>query len=85
MSDQTYATFLFSFGSVFIYEAKTSGTFFGQSSLYYWRYRDTSTYYGPFNSIMECTRHWEDSTCPIPTPGTSNVIKIDFRARKRIK
>lgn len=83
-NETAYATFLFSFGSVFIYEAKAAGTFFGQTSLYYWRYRDTGTYYGPFKSIMECTRHWEESTRPTPQPDMTNVIKVDFKTRKRI-
>jgi hypothetical protein len=83
MSDSTYATFLFSFGSVFIYEAKSKGLF-GETSLYYWRYRDTSSYRGPFKSIMECTRDWEDSTRPVPQPDMTKVIKVDFIKKKRI-
>lgn len=85
MSDSTYANFLFNFGSVYVYEAK-SDSLFGKTSLYYWRYKDTASYHGPFKSIMECTRHWEESTRPPPVPpDMSNVIKVDFILKRRIK
>lgn len=83
VSDQTYAHFLFSFGTVFIYEAKED-KLFGQTSMYYWRYRDTATYHGPFKTIMECTRDWEESTRPVAQPDMANVIKVDFIKKKRI-
>ena len=93
-NEVVYAKFLFSFGSVYIYEW-TPGKFdlFGQP-MYYWRYVDTAAYYGPFVSIMECTRHWEAFTRGQSNTQAinlqkemdmSNVIRVDFKTKKRIK
>lgn len=90
MSELIYAEPLFTFGSVIVYELKPNVYDIFKKPLYYWRYKDSSTHAGPFNSIMECTRDWEASTRGVPMHETapvidmSNVIKVDFRSRKRI-
>lgn len=87
-NETVYAQFLFSFGSVYIYELKPRTYDLFNQPMYYWRYKDTGSYYGPFKSIMECTRHWEESTRSTTNTDVidiSNVIRMDFKTRKRIK
>ncbi len=82
MSDVVEADFLFSMGSVMVYELKHK-TLFGTKSSYFWRYKDQMGINGPFNSIMETTKHWESTVAKPKLP--SNVIPVDFKTKKRVK
>jgi hypothetical protein len=86
-----YAHFLFSFGPIHVYELKPKAYDIFNASLYYWRQDGKAEYNGPFKTIMECTRHWEyTSKGELPTAAPAvvdmtNVIRVDFKAKKRIK
>lgn len=87
MNEFKQAELLFTFGSVLVYEIKPKVYDLFNPSVYYWRYKDTPVLYGPFDSIMNCTKHWEStmhSPAPIEQPDMTNVIKVDFKSRKRI-
>lgn len=94
-NDVVYAELLFNFGSVYVYEVKPKIYDLFNQPVYYWRYRDTAEYYGPFKTIMECCRNWESTVRGTPTlPALtqvndgidmSNVIRVDFKNKRRIK
>lgn len=84
-----YAELLFNFGSVMVYELKPKVYDLFNQPVYYWRYKDSATYAGPFQTIMNCTRHWEATTrgeqTLTETPiDMSNVIRVDFKNKRRI-
>ena len=84
MSDIAKVEFLFSISNVMIYEMKPKGIFNARQPTYFWRVKDNMDINGPFNSIFEAIRHWERTTMH-PIAQSTNVIKVDFRAKKRIK
>lgn len=83
MSSNQYPQFLFSIGTIEIYELKPSTFTLFKNSRYFWKYKGVSDASGPFNSIMEATRHWESTIPKANTP--SNVIYVDFKRKLRIK
>lgn len=83
MDNVVHAEFLFSIGTIQIYELKPGPWALFKNSSYFWKYKDGVGIAGPFNSIMEATRNWESTVTKPLLP--SNVIKVDFRTKKRIK
>lgn len=81
--------FLFSIGSIAIYETAPSFNLFSKTT-YYWRYIDGIVLNGPFDTIMSTVKDWELSlntsnlTAKQEKVDLSNVIKIDFTTKKRI-
>lgn len=105
MSNILYAEAVLQVGSLVFMEAKSTTFLFGRS-IYYWKFKDSSLYYGPFNSLSEAGLSVDEmlrdpkgayptgtvetpSPAPVVSDGSvkeipNNLIKIDFRSKKRI-
>lgn len=84
MSEVNKAEFLFSIGNIMIYEMKSKGLFSSDRPTYFWKLKDNPDINGPFTSIFEATRHWEWTTMNPPAI-PNNVIRVDFKNKRRIK
>lgn len=98
MNDIAIAYLIAQIGSVCFYESKSHKFLFGKPS-YYWKYMSSNDFFGPFNSLMEACQHF-DHTMRTPAsapmtnivpigsvqaePKLNNLIKIDFKSKKRI-
>ena len=85
MSNIIQAEFLFSIGSIEIYQLKPSAFDLFKTTTYFWKYKGTMDIFGPFDTIMAATRNWESTIARPPQVIPENVIKIDFVSKKRIK
>lgn len=93
-----YAQLILQIGSVCFYECKSNTFLFGRP-VYYWKFMSSSDYFGPFNTLLEAgssvDHHVRGPTQTIATldvqptlsvqQDTKNVIRVDFKAKKRIK
>lgn len=99
MNDKVvYAELILQVGSLIFMESKSSSFLFGKP-LYYWKFRDSTIYYGPFNSLYEAGDNVDQvmrsgqpditASAPVATDVITeipmNVIKVDFKAKRRIK
>jgi hypothetical protein len=93
----TLARFLFNIDGMSVYERVNTGLLASVTPyVYYWKYdaAPANDYYGPFDSIHACTLHHEQygktskilaqQAAASSQPEDSNVIYVDFKARKRI-
>ena len=99
MSKVLYAQLIFTIGSVAIYEAKSESFFFGRPT-YFWKFLNSTDYYGPFDTLLETGMNFDQvmrgNTVPTEQPSSTtpvisvqedqtNVIRVDFKSKKRIK
>lgn len=99
MNEIVYAHLIAQIGSVCFYECKSQKFLFGKAT-YYWKYMNSADFFGPFNSLMETCQHFDHTirtpaSVPttnlapanpvIPEPHLNNLIKVDFKSKKRIK
>lgn len=87
-----YATFLFSFGSIDVYEQKPSSMDLFGTSNFYWKFSHEMGYYGPFKSINAATTNFEAYLKAVVRPAPQlpvithdNAIYVDFKNKRRIK
>lgn len=85
MNDIIYADLLFTMGSVMVYELKPSSFTLFSRPTYFWKYKNSPDFFGPFDSVMNATKHWESTVVPPSSLVANNVIKVDFKAKRRIK
>jgi hypothetical protein len=96
MSKVSYARLILSIGSLQFFECKSNTFLFGKPT-YYWKFRDDTAYYGPFDSLMSAGHvvdlHVTGKTTPASLKTNSstiqanpdNVIIVDFKSKKRVK
>lgn len=80
--------FLFNLGSLMVYEAAPGYFTIFQGPVYFYKYQDQVDLIGPFESIFAATRHWENSlkdSKTMPMPIQTNLIRVDFKNKRRIK
>ena len=78
------AYYLFSFRDISVYELIVTGLLFGVTHSYYWKYRGSNYYYGPYPSVDKAVNHYlhETDKARLPKPQT-NLLKINFKTKKK--
>lgn len=76
------AEYICNIGPIQIYEIKEKSFFISNQPMYFWKYPDKLQAFGPFPSVIEAIRNWESTTVKTQLP--SNVIRVDFRNKKRL-
>lgn len=77
------ANFLCTVGPILIYEVKPNSFGFFKNTLYFWKLAEVDGLVGPFYSVIAAMKDWEykDQQAKFP----SNVILVDFKAKKRVR
>lgn len=78
MTKLVTAKLILQVGSLQFMEAE--GLYIFGKSVFYWKFKDSSTYYGPFNTLIECGEHVDEmmrGPGPMPEPTKNPLSNID--------
>ncbi len=89
---------VYSNNNIEVYQTLSPSGSWWSTSVYYWKAIGTDKMHGPFNSLVQAHVHYDAfmqakgaPDCPlvilpppIPIQPASNVIRVEFRLRKRV-